>query len=240
MDIISNAALLALLTAPLVAFALWTDRERRWVPAVLFLGLLAFDDLLTSLPHAGGGILNVLPGAWNWEGKTLSLIWAVAFVAFGPLSATESGLTLRQRAGSVRPALLATLALTAASFGIGTLFGGGPPDAETVAFQLTAPGLAEEIAYRGVFIGLLHRVLPSADGAQRWWPVIITAVAFGLWHGLGVRDGAVSFDTLSASFPLIGGLAYGWLRERTESVAFPILAHNLGNTAALVGAAVVG
>ena len=239
MDIVSNAALLALLTAPLVALALWTDRQRRWAPAVLFLGLLALDDLLTSLPQAVDA-LTVVPGAWNWEGKALSLIFALAFIVLGPLSATEAGLTLRQRAGSVRPALLATLALTAASFGIGTLFGGGPPDAETVAFQLTAPGLAEEVAYRGVFIALLHRALPSVDGARRWWPVLITAVAFGLWHGLGVRDGALSFDALSASIPLVGGLAYGWLRERTGSVAFPVVAHNLGNTAALVGAALVG
>ena len=239
MDLVTNAALLALLTAPLVALAVGSSRSRRWAPAVLFLGLLAVDDLLTSLPQAVGA-LDVVPGAWNWEGKALSLAWALAFVAAGGLSAAEAGLTLRQRAGSVRPALVATLALTAASFGLGTLFGGGAPDAETVAFQLTAPGLAEEVAYRGVFVGLLHRALPSAEGARRGWPVVVTAVAFGLWHGLGVRDGAVSFDWLSASFPFVGGLAYGWLRERTGSVAVPVVAHNLGNTAALVGAAVAG
>ena len=239
MDLVTNAALLASLTAPFVALALWVSSERRWVPAALFLGLLAFDDLLTSLPQVVDA-LDVVPGAWNWEGKVLSLAWALAFIALGPLTAGEAGLTLRQRAGSVRPALAATLGLTAASFGIGTLFGGGPPDAETVAFQLSAPGLAEEVAYRGVFVALLHRALPSGAGTRRWWPVVVTAIAFGLWHGLGVRDGAVSFDALSASFPLVGGLAYGWLRERTGSVAFPVVAHNLGNTAALVGVAVVG
>lgn len=239
MDLVTNACLLALLTAPLVALALWSARDRRWAPAALFLGLLALDDLLTSLPQAVGA-LDVVPGAWNWEGKALSLAGALAFVALGPLTTGEAGLTLRRRAGSVRPALLATLALTAASFGLGLLFGGGPPEAETVAFQLTAPGLAEEVAYRGVFIGVLHRALPSADGARCWWPVVVTAVTFGLWHGLGIQDGAVSFDTLSASFPLVGGLAYGWLRERTGSVAFPVVAHNLGNTAALVGAALAG
>ena len=239
MDLFANAALLALLAVPFLALALWRSPGRRWAPAALFLGLLAVDDLLTSLPQAVGA-LDVVPGAWNWEGKALSLAGALAFVALGPLSPDEAGLTLRQRAGSVRLALLATLALTAASFGLGLLFGGDPPDAETVAFQLTAPGLAEEVAYRGVFIGLLHRALPSVDGARRWGPVVVTAVAFGVWHGLGVRDGAVSFDALSASFPFVGGLAYGWLRERTGSVAFPVVAHGLGNTAALVGAALAG
>jgi len=239
MDLVLNAALLALLTAPLAVLALGSSRERRWVPAALFLVLLATDDLLTSLPQALDA-LSVVPGRWNWEGKALSLAGALAFVALSSLTATEAGLTLRQRAGSVRPAVLATFAFTAVSFGLGLLFGGGAPDAETVVFQLTAPGLAEEVAYRGVFIGLLHRALPSADGARRWWPVLITAVAFGIWHGLSVRDGAVSFDTLSGLIPFIGGLAYGWLRERTESVVFPVVAHNLGNTAALVGATIVG
>lgn len=239
MDIATNAALLALLSAPLLAVALWTSPGRRWVPAVLFLGLLALDDLLTSLPQAFDAF-DVVPGRWNWEGKALSLGWALAFVALGRLSAAEAGLTLRQRAGSVRPALLATLALTALSFGIGLAFGGGAPTAETVAFQLTAPGLAEEVVYRGVFIGLLHRALPAPDGGRRWWPVLVTAVAFGLWHGLGVRAGAVSFNAMAALFPFIGGLAYGWLRERTGSVAIPVVAHNLGNTAAVIGAAIAG
>lgn len=239
MDLVTNAGLLALLTAPLVVLALRTSEPRKRVPAALFLGLLAFDDLLTSLPLAVEAF-DVIPGRWNWEGKALSLGWALAFIAFGPLSTSQAGLTLRQRGGSIRPALLATLALTAGSFGIGLLFGGGGPDVETVAFQLTAPGLAEEIVYRGVFIGLLHQALSTPDGARRWWPVLITALAFGLWHGLSVRDGAVSFDALSASFPLIGGLAYGWLRERTGSVAIPVVAHNLGNTAVVIGAAIAG
>lgn len=239
MDLITNAALLALLVAPLVALALGTSRERRWGPAALFLALLAFDDLLTALPSAVDA-LDVVPGQWNWEGKALGLAGALAFVALGPLTATDAGLTLGQRRGSGRPALLATLGLTALSFGLGLLFGGGASGAETVAFQLTMPGLAEEVAYRGVFVALLHRALPWADGARRWWPVVVTAGAFGVWHGLSVRDGAVSFDALAASFPFVGGLAYGWLRERTGSVAVPVVAHNLGNTAALVGAALAG
>jgi len=239
MDIVLNATLLVLLTVPLVALALWTSKEWRWMPVFLFLGLLALDDILVSLPQAVE-VLNMAPGRWNWEGKALSVAWALAFISLGPLSSKEAGLTFRQRAGSVRIALLATLVLTGASLGIGALFGGGMPNAETVAFQLTAPGLAEEIVYRGVFIGLLHQALPFSDGARRWWPVLITAIAFGAWHGLGVQNGAVSFDVLSAAIPFLGGLAYGWLQEWTGSVMFPVVAHNLGNTAALIGAAIVG
>ena len=234
MDYLLNAGFLALFTAPFVALALWTSKEYRWIPAVLFLGLLALDDLATILPFAVGA-LEFVGGRWNWEGKVLSIGWAVMFLWLGPLSFSEAGVSFRQRSGSIRSAVLATLGLTAASFGIGVAFGGGSFNAETLAFQLTMPGFAAELVYRGVFIALLHRALPSAESIVRWRPVVITAVAFGIWHGLSVDGGAVAFDWLAASFPFIGGLAYGWLREHTGSLLFPVVAHNIGNTAALFG-----
>ena len=239
MDLVLNAVLLSALTAPLLLAVLAAARERRWAPGLLVLGLVALDDLAVTLPYWGGA-LDVFGGSWNWDGKAYSLGWALAFVAFGPLSTEEAGLTLRQRAGSVRAAALATAALTAASFGLGVLFGGGPPDAETIAFQLTMPGLAEEVVFRGVLIGLLHRALPGGGLAARVGPTLVTAVAFGLVHGLSVEGGIPSFEWLFFSYTFAGGLAYGWLRERTGSVAFPVLAHSLGNSVALVGGAIAG
>lgn len=239
MDLVLNAALLAALTAPVLLVVAAAARERRWAPALLALALVAFDDLAVTLPYWGGPF-DFVGGAWNWDGKVYSLGWALAFVALGPISSEEAGLTLRQRAGSVRAAALATAALTVASFGLGVLFGGGPPDAETVAFQLTMPGLAEEVVFRGVLVGVLHRALPGGGLPARLGPTLVTATAFGLVHGLSVEGGAPSFGWLFFSYTFVGGLAYGWLRERTGSVAFPVLAHSLGNSIALVGAAVAG
>ena len=230
MDSLLSTVWLVALTVPALALALFLDPKRRWTWALLFLGLLALDDLATILPRFVPA-LRIAGADWNWSGKIASIVWAALFVALGPLTRAEVGMVLRQRAGSLGPALLATLGLTAASFCIGLAFGGGVFDRETLAFQLTMPGLAEELVYRGVFIGVLHRALPT----RGWAPVVVTAVAFGLWHGVGVAEGSFSFDWLSASFPFLGGLAYGWLRERTDSIVFPILAHNLGNTAAFAG-----
>ncbi|MGB3544556.1 lysostaphin resistance A-like protein [Rubrivirga sp.] len=232
MDHVLNAGLLALLVSPLVALALATSRSNRWRPALAFLALLALDDLLTVgaflVPSLG-----VFGGDWNWEGKVLSVIGSLVIVAMSSLSWREVGATLRQREGSVRPAIIATALFTAFSFGIGLAFDGGPFDLETLAFQLSMPGIAEELAYRGVLFALLVR----SFGEDSWWPVAITSVAFSIWHGFGVEDGVASFDWLSASFPFLGGIAYGWLRHKTGSILFPTVAHNLGNTAALVGGA---
>lgn len=239
MDLVLNAVLLAALTAPVLLLVLVFGRERRWAPALLVLGLLALDDLAVTLPYWAAPF-DAFGGDWNWDGKLYSLGWALAFVSAGPLSLEEAGLTLRQRAGSVRGAALATAALTVASFGLGVVFGGDPPDAETVAFQLTMPGLAEEVVFRGVLIGLLHRALSGGGLSARVGPTLVTAVAFGLVHGLSVSDGAPAFEWLFFSYTFVGGLAYGWLRERTGSVAFPVLAHSLGNTVALFGASAAG
>ncbi len=233
-DLLLNAVLLAAATAPFVVLALWRAPQRWWAPALLFLALLALDDALTSLPQHVQA-LHVIGGRWNWEGKVLSVVGALLVLALTSLTRREVGLTWPQRPGSLRSAVWLTLALTAIGFGLGVVFGGGRFGAETLAFQLTMPGLAEELAYRGVFMALLHRAMPGAEGARAWLPVAVTSVAFGLWHGLSVEEGRVAFDAFSALFPFLGGLAFGWLREKTGSLVFPTLAHNLSNTAGLFG-----
>ena len=232
MELLAASGLLALATTPAVVLALTVSASRQVGPAVLFLALLAFDHVVTAFPVVYG--VAQIPGSdWNWTGKLLSLAWALAFIAVGPLSRRDVGLTPRQRAGSVLPASLVTGALVALGVGVGLVFGeGGPFEAEALLYQLSMPGLAEELAYRGVFLALLHRALPADEGtAAFWWPAVVTTLAFGLWHGLSLEGGRVSFDFLSFLYPLIGGGAFAWLRERTGSLLFPILAHNAANTA---------
>lgn len=62
-----------------------------------------------------------------------------------------------------------------------------------------------------------------------WNAIIVTALMFSIWHGLGLKGGALSFDVVPASFTLIGGLAYGWLRFNSGSLLYPVMAHCLGN-----------
>jgi membrane protease YdiL (CAAX protease family) len=240
MRFVYEALLVAAAVAPLVLLALWTTRPRAAAPAALFLALLALDTLLTPLPYALG--LHPAGLQWNWIGKVLSIAWALVFLRVGPITAEEAGLTLRQRPGSVVPAAVLTVLLIGAT---AVLSGSdGRATTETLLYQATMPGLAEELAVRGVFLALLHRAfsgvplrlqgaaLPAAEparGAARAWPILITATAFGLWHGLGIREGAVFFQPMSFALPFIGGLAFAWLRERTGSLLFPVLAHNGAN-----------
>lgn len=195
--------------------------------AALILGL---DDLVTGLASSVPA-LAVLGGGWNWSGKVYSLVLSIAVILMLRMDRKALGLTLKQRSPLL--SVIAVLGFIVWGTALGLLFQPGVADAETLAFQVSMPGLAEELVYRGivpaVLLGALwSRALPQSN----YWPIIIgTAVAFGLWHSLGYSKGSFRFDAMSGLFPFIGSLAGGWLRFRTGSLLVPVLGHGLANLA---------
>lgn len=242
LDLALTLLLRWVVTIPLVVIALFPVRDRRPRYAVLFLALMALDAVLLWLP----GLLNLHPAGvqWNWIGKFLSVVWVLVFLRSGPLSARDVGLTLRQRPGSVVPALGWTALFVGVSVAIQFLVFFGPDDVVTVEallYQATMPGIAEELVYRGVFLTLLMLALGGdlTKESSSWrarevlLPVLITSFHFGIVHALSY-DGAVQFDVMSFLFPFIGGLVWAALRLETGSLLFPILAHNGGNFIAVL------
>ncbi len=222
-----ESVLFGLFVLPFVIIALFINRKQNTSYAFLFLSLLILDDALTALPLVYESLL--IPGSdWNWTGKLLSIAWALIFVKLSPFTFKEIGLTLKQNSGSVLPAAIVTLIAITISITIGFIFAGNEPfEWEEIAYQLTMPGLAEELTYRGVFLVLLHYALPSKKGKLSFWfPAIITTIAFGLWHGLIIDGWQVSFNFMVFLFPFFGGIAFVWLREKTGSLLFPLIAHN--------------
>lgn len=89
--------------------------------------------------------------------------------------------------------------------------------------------LVEELAFRGVLLGLAHRVTTPAGAAA------LTAGLFGLWHVLPawLADGpAIAAGTLLAT--TAAGFGFGWLRTRSGSLLAPSMAHLATNSGALV------
>ncbi|WP_134145347.1 CPBP family intramembrane glutamic endopeptidase [Mycobacteroides salmoniphilum] len=91
---------------------------------------------------------------------------------------------------------------------------------------------SEELAFRGV----LHPLAAEACG-QRLGGVV-QAVAFGLAH---IQPARAAGDSVPATVLVTGlfGWLLGWLRERSGSVAAPILAHLALNEAGAVAALAV-
>jgi uncharacterized protein len=97
----------------------------------------------------------------------------------------------------------------------------------------------EEVIFRGVLLGAALR---------RWntyTSVIVTSVAFGLWHlPVAASDPATSGATGPApylatfAFTAAAGVAFAVLRLRSKSVVAPVLAHVATNSGAYVAALV--
>ncbi|MEX2124662.1 MAG: CPBP family intramembrane glutamic endopeptidase [Woeseia sp.] len=206
----------------------WLDKRLLLGFGILFAAYIGIDDVLTGLPSLVPA-LRQMPGQWNWAGKILSLIFSFIVIFTLQIDKTATGLTLKLV--NLNKSLIALLILTLISFSIGFIFKPELPDAETIAFQALMPGLAEEIAYRGIAPALLLGLIRFKPAPREipWVVVLITGISFGIWHGISYSDSSLSFDIMSAVFPLLGGIAYGWLRFYSGSLLLPVIAHGLGN-----------
>lgn len=230
MDAVIFAVSFTLICAALFLLVRVFDKRIRVSMALLGALLLGLDDLVTGLASTVPA-LAVFGGGWNWSGKVYSLVLSVLVILALKLDRHVVGLTFKQRTPWL--SVVAVLGFIAWGAVLGWVFQPGSADAETLAFQVTMPGLAEELVYRGVVPAVLLGALwGGALPGRGYWPVIIgTAIAFGLWHSLGYSKGAWNIDPMSGLFPFIGSLAGGWLRFRTGSLLVPVLGHGLANLA---------
>ena len=87
----------------------------------------------------------------------------------------------------------------------------------------------EELAFRGVLLGLLRRRLSTP------WAVGLMSVLFGLWHVKGVLHsgtGGIAIGTVIVTVvaTTTAGIGFGWLRVRSDSLVAPVLAHVATNS----------
>jgi membrane protease YdiL (CAAX protease family) len=229
-----EALILSLAFAAIAAAAFLASKplERRILvtcalAAAVYIGA---DDFVTGLPSLVKE-LNLIGARWNWTGKFLSLALSAIVILALRLSPATVGLTTEQR--HIKSGLVALLLFIVWGSCLGMLFKPGVPDTETLLFQATMPSLSEELVYRGIapaiLLGLFYG--KRADYGMPWVVILSTAVAFGVWHGLKHSNGSLGFDAMSALFPFIGSIPGGWLRYKTGSLLFPVLAHSFANVA---------
>lgn len=201
--------------------------------AIAGLLLVINDFLLTN----GFFQIPAFPGGdWNWQGKILALAATLAIAALPAFGWKNIGLTLRQAPGSVLASLPAIAAYVAFVLILALIFPNEPASAETIAFQLTMPGLEETPFYLGILLFALDSAFRGRwrfAGIDWGWSVIIASMAFGLVHALGYSDGAFHFDALTMALTSAPSVLVYWIRVRTGSLLLPILLHNFGNTLTL-------
>lgn len=200
-----------------------------WLLAAL-VSMAAYDALLTR----GFGLIPIDfgPSQWNWEGKVLAVVLSLALASLPWLGWKRAGLTLAQDRKGLPGALVVSGLLAALFLGLALYFPGEGFDADSLAFQMTMPGLDEELFYRGVLLLMLNEAFGRPIrvlGAPMGWGAIVSSVAFGLTHALGYADGGFSFDPMLMATTGFAALVLVWLKEKTGSLLLPALLHNYGN-----------
>lgn len=208
----------------------WRFVSPRWLLAAA--GLVLLNDLL--LTRFYGRLPDLIPGQWNWEGKILALLATLAVASLPAIGWSRSGLTLRQT--ELKAPLIVAGLYCLLFVGLALAFPNEPASAETMAFQLTMPGLEEEAFYRGVLLLALSNAFTGRVrflGVDWGWGAVLSCVLFGLCHAFGVSHGKVSFDPLY--FALTAGPSFigVWVRLRSGSLLLPVVMHNIGNAASL-------
>jgi hypothetical protein len=141
---------------------------------------------------------------------------------------------LRQEKRNLRKTLLVSAAIVLFSV-ISFFFNDKVPfDLETLAFQLTMPGLEEELLFRGVLLGLLIPDLKDKLGTPKINignpSILIVALLFGLVHGLQLSEHyKFSFDYGYFLESFILGYLWGWITVRSNSLVLPVVTHGLFN-----------
>jgi membrane protease YdiL (CAAX protease family) len=234
--VIDAAGTLALLLAAGVAIGL-TNRKAfslRWL--LIAGGLVELNDFL--LTRGYGVIPSLLPAAhWNWQGKVCALAATLVVASLPAFGWRRSGLTLSQAEGGLKASLPVALVYCLFFVAIALVFPDhDKPSAETMAFQLTLPGLEEEPFYRGVLLLALDRAFPGRVrllGVEWGLGAVLSCALFGLAHALGYSHGHFAFDAVTMALTALPSFIAVWLRLRSGSVLLPVLLHNFGNSISL-------
>jgi uncharacterized protein len=231
MGVFFTAAALSLACVLLCLPALRKASSRRYVGfSVLFVMALTTSTDLRRVFHW----IHRIPGQYNWTGKVLELIVSIVAIALllslDNWKREEFGLTLAFNNGTGRDVLRFLIpVLLVESVALWLLIPGQIPTLEDHLFQLTAPGITEELAFRGVLLALVDRAFLGRRpilGADLGWSTVVTSIIFGLWHGLDVSSHLkVSFDIAPMVIPMLGGFVLAWCRARSGTLILPILAH---------------
>ena len=195
---------------------------------LLIVGTNNFRSLQLIPNHVWEGFL-----VCGWSGKLYSIIFAIALLypCRKILTKDDVGITIHQIPGSVLPALMVVLALSAWALCIGISSPKGKPDLQTLLYLAIMPGLNEELIYRGYLLGILDKIMPAKSmflKAPLDWGVILTSLLFGLLHGFWLDSNLkIQIDLIALQNSTISGLIFAWLRARTGSLLMPVLAHGM-------------
>ena len=227
-----------LIIVPFIALAIFRSEKVNLKYLGLFVLYFLIDSYIQHLSKLYFD-LDFLGLKFAWIGKILSLCFALIVVfSVSKKDREEIGFTTKTNSKSqMKSGILIFIVFLAFDFIFKMIWfpKGGDFDLEIFAFQMTMPGVTEELVFRGILFWLLDKAFePKWDfkGVKFGWGFVIITILFAEAHGVMLTENyEFKFDIITILYlTVISSLSVGILRKLSGNLIFPILGHNAINT----------
>jgi membrane protease YdiL (CAAX protease family) len=172
---------------------------------------------------------------WNWMGKGASILFSLLILLLVPQLRIDSGLVIRQRPGSLSWSIGLTVAAALAAGLYAWLQPATAFSMETLLFQASMPTISEELVYRGTLLAALTIAWPKQPKFAAHsvnLPAVVITLVFAVGHGL-TWSNALQVSVFSMLSTGAVGAMLMYIRLRSGSLLFPLVAHSLFNMVVL-------
>jgi membrane protease YdiL (CAAX protease family) len=198
---------------------------------VLFTVIFILYQLILKAPKEFVA-LQVIKGQWNWTGKLLGILFGLLIytVLKNKLKPFDF-LRFKQDSKAFSKTIWAAVLMVCTSF---FSYFDSPKelDWETLFYQLSMPGLDEEIMFRAILLGLLLISLKDKIKIGKWSlgnpGVLIIGILFGLVHALHFKS-TIEFEIYVFICTFLSGYIWSWITVESKSILLPVISHNLTN-----------
>lgn len=199
-----------LIISPLILISF--NREKRNLKAIVifFVFYILFNIVLVKPLKIE--VLRLINGTYNWTGKVYSVLFTIlSYSILKKYLKEENYFTVKQKAGFKKLTFILIFAPLIVVVLMNIVFNSSNFSVEDLLFQLSLPGVEEEMVYRGVLLKLLSVNLNKQFKMGRLYPgnstLFITSILFGLAHGLTVDDNW-NISIIYSNIVFIGSLGY--------------------------------
>ncbi|MFC7346474.1 type II CAAX prenyl endopeptidase Rce1 family protein [Chryseobacterium zhengzhouense] len=227
-----------LIVLPIIVLALFKSKKVNYKYLFFFILYFLADCYIQHLSRLYFD-LNFLGLKFAWIGKILSLCLSLAVIFSVSKPEREAiGFTTKINSKTqLKSGIFIFLGFLAFDFIFKMILfpKGADFDLETFVFQMTMPGLTEELVFRGILFWMLDKAfVPNWNfkGVKFGWGFIIITVLFAVAHGAVLTGNhEFKFDLITILYlAVISSLSVGILRKLSGNLIFPVLGHNAINT----------